>query len=414
MDTIPYRQLRVVRPAKVELKTQDVHGLNRVPSKDVLELRESANMEAAVKRIARGFSEERKGGLSDDFLNGSNQFFSKYRRRMDRSWFYYAARQSEIFFYLRDQLKSAIVSGDPTSALERLIRLRDCDNEPEQVAHLVLLGKLQSLRDRNEAAETFAEALARDSEDLVGRFFVDSGARSYFSEPMVDMAELEEARSEVVGGFVEAGENRGVRSDASLLVAMDEKFFRVYGIQFYAMAQQLPHLDFDLVLCCSPEDAARLAEEGERLARSLAKFNLLPVPENVSTWSLATPAVVRDRRAFFASARFFAASELFAHRAQMYLADADLMFTKDPSAYMRSRKEKPVYSSDRSRGVSSLSPWRRYTAGSVIVNRSDGARRFLADVQQYVCAGFSLPQAWTVDQNALAYASSDRRISGQD
>ena len=79
------------------------------------------------------------------------------------------------------------------------------------------------------------------------------------------------------------------------------------------------------------------------------------------------------------------------------------MFTEDPTRFFERIKDIP-FAAPENLGLTYLSPWRRYLAGNIPLNRSILGTYFMTDLLNYTSHGLSAQQSWMRDQNASTYA----------
>lgn len=141
-----------------------------------------------------------------------------------------------------------------------------------------VVGQVFSLTDRPSASKAFRALRESGHAELVEFFFWDLGALTYFGSDEVGDASVE--IDAVVGSILPV--NGGpAASSVAVGVSMDENFFRVYAPWLYFYAQQLPHVDFNFILCADREKSNSLASEGMQFSRSLAALNRGGDPSNV-------------------------------------------------------------------------------------------------------------------------------------
>ncbi|GMA32712.1 hypothetical protein [Litorihabitans aurantiacus] len=301
---------------------------------------------------------------------------------------------------LEDALDARDVGGVRTAVVARA-RAEGWSDEPSAAAVELMLGRLASVTDRDEAAAHLRRAEDLGATALAGSFAFDRGAATYVTATEVERG-TDDLAAEVRGGLVHV-DAREPGSELALLVSADETFLRIYAPQLVHLAQQLPHVDV-VVLLCGADDPSALAAEVGTYATALAALNRSGRPENIHVVATPVPAAVAEVRTFYACARFLAVRRLLERYPRLYLMDADLTVTADPTAYLERLADLPL-AFHHSRGLPALWPWRRYAAGNVAVNRDVLATGALTHLERYLGHGLARSGSWTLDQNALAYVA---------
>lgn len=278
-----------------------------------------------------------------------------------------------------------------------------------QAAGDCVLGQILSLADRDAASRRFRALRTSEHAALIEFFYWDLGALTYFGADEIEETVLTTDVQSTIASLIPI-HAPDVSNEMAVGVSMDESFFRVYAPWLYFYAQQLPNIDFNFILCAEPDTADSLMREGSVFAQSLASLNRSGEPSNVRVYSMPTPDFVCEAKTFYACARFFALPELLSHYPQVYLMDADLYLSDNPTNYFQRLQEVPFASPD-SPGPVGLSPWRRYMAGNIAANQSIADSQLLLDLQSYIVHGLQQPASWMLDQNALAFAA-ERSESG--
>ncbi|GAA1485099.1 hypothetical protein GCM10009625_19030 [Brachybacterium fresconis] len=295
-----------------------------------------------------------------------------------------------------------------TSLKRTIIPSDDPSMVPESVASNIIFGKLYSYTNRVLAAEHFQRARNLDSGNFLARFYVDLGARTYFTESDVRGNEAN-ARTADILKSIEPVSSRQPTNDTSIVISVDATFFRIYAPTFLYYAQQLPDIDHSIVLCASEEEAWELSEDGNKLLHALDAVNNGGVAPNVHYYRAPVPEFAIEPKTFYASARFYAATLLLQRYSSVTLLDADLTADIDPRPHIRKTKRHSI-AAVKSGGYTALSPWRRYMAGNVVVSSGDKSHNALSDMQRYLSLGLGLTDNWMLDQNALAF-TVERNLS---
>lgn len=270
----------------------------------------------------------------------------------------------------------------------------------EGLAWRVLLGQVQSIYSRTDAAETFSTVRSHARAGLVNAFYRDTGALTYYSETEVSkrrraLPALGEMTTQTIGA--------APTSAQAILISVDPNFFRIYAPMILHNAQQVPALDVVIVLCAPPGEAVQLREDARTYLDGLSALNRQAAPQNVRTIVVSTPDWVGNERTFYACARFLALPSLLTEYSSIYATDADMFMTKDPRPFMK-KVAALAFGVTRTEGPLGVSPWRRYMAGSVAVNRDYLDSPIRARLADYLSVGLQEPESWMLDQNALAYA----------
>lgn len=265
-----------------------------------------------------------------------------------------------------------------------------------------VLGKIHSLADRDRAAEHFAPLRSDDAAGVISTFYADLGALTYFSDAEV-RTEAAAQDPQKLRDAARAVGNSAPTHRTALVISVDPRFFRIYAPHLYFCAQQLPELDVCLLLCSSGAEAKELIADGRRYLAALDALNHSGVPGNIRHFVMPVPSLAAERRTFYASARFFAATDLLADYENVYLMDADLAVDAHPGAFLEKVAPLPV-AVPKSSGPAALSPWRRYMAGNIPLSRSVLETGFLEDLQLYLAHGLRHPDSWMLDQNAMSFA----------
>lgn len=295
---------------------------------------------------------------------------------------------------------------DPAALSEPLEALRACENRfispSSRVAYDIVCGKIMSLIDREAACIHFERARERDSSGLLENFYVDVGARTYFVEGELEARGLDARVTQVQRSLMEQQTHPSAHSFA-VVVSADENFFRIYGTQLIALAQQMPDVDFVVILCAGEREAASLVELADVFGKQLAHFNRSGGVLNIQYYSMPVPDFVQQPVTFYASARFFAASPLLERYERLYIMDIDLSANDDPTAYFE-RIKAVTFGTPSNNSLISISPWRRYLAGNVSIGRGAESSGLLRDLQSYLVCGLMENSSWMLDQNALTFA----------
>lgn len=319
-----------------------------------------------------------------------------------------------LFDALAGHLDGDRIDEADTNALDEAIRARTAA-QPElfstDVSDLAVanaLGKVHSLTDRDAAASYFETVRRDDTHGLIEHFYADMGARTYFRDP----GEASDGLTQQILESIVPLDAGAPGAKTGIVVSVDPKFYRVYAPIMFQYAQQLPEVDYN-ILICGPADAAEAAlADGATYRDALARLNRSGAPANVHHFNVPIPEAVKEAKTFYASARFFAVQAMLERYSHLYLMDADLTTNTDPRPFLK-RVSRVPFAAVRTRGMPALSPWRRYMAGNVPVSREVLDTRIIDDLQDYLAAGLGMRGSWMLDQNALAYVferSPDRCV----
>lgn len=292
-----------------------------------------------------------------------------------------------------------------------LARLEDrIDQVPERfstaggaVAQDVVRGKVHSLVDRAEAARSFRAAREADTEKLIRHFFVDTGVMTYAADEEIDAGDAL-ARARAVQESIRPYDDESTSSTTSVVISVEATFYRIYAPLFLFYAQQVPTIDWTILVCGHRGTAKELITDSRRYQNALNALNRSTKPKNVRHYYVPVPTFVREARTFSACARFFAIAPLLQKYSSVYLMDADLTTDTDPTDFLRRIARVPL-AAPFTPGEAALSPWRRIMAGNFPANRTAHDSPFLDDLLIYLVHGLELRSSWMLDQNALVYAA---------
>lgn len=303
-------------------------------------------------------------------------------------------------------LEDAVEQQSPEKLLSRLHQIVNNPDGPYlttegKLAAQVMLGKLYSLNDREKAAHHFQAALGLDATGLIPLFYVDTGVATYFTSNQIDDNSSSDRAANVTSSITKMSANPPV-GDSSIVISVDARFFRIYAPTFLYYAQQLPDLDYAILVCGTEDETLELMRDGRALLRALDALNHNGTGPNLHFYSVAVPDFVVETKTFFACARFFAAPLLLQQFKSLTLLDADMTTVTDPREQIR-RSSNYTFAAVASSGYTSLSPWRRNLAGNVVISREAQAEGILSDICGYLIHGLALKSSWMLDQNALTY-----------
>lgn len=292
-------------------------------------------------------------------------------------------------------------SGDSArSVADKLLERMPDAGTVEGLVWRVLLGQVQSVYSRDNAAATFQTVRAHPAADLVRRFYRDTGAFTYFSES--EVAERRRVIPHLSGMITWASEHKP-RNRQAVVLSVDPYFFRTYGPMILFNAQQAPEVDFVVNVCGTAEQVARVEQDAQQFLSGLSTLNRQGAPRNLLLQGVGVPDWVVNRKTFYASARFLVLRDLLEDYEQLYALDADMFMLRHPREFLN-KTSKVAFGATSSNGPVSVSPWRRIMGGTLVVNRDALTTPMLSRTMDYLSAGLTERHSWMLDQNALAYA----------
>ena len=302
-------------------------------------------------------------------------------------------------------LKALIKGHDQGEALASATARVDADpilysTAEGKIAASNVLGKIHSMHSRELAAPHFRQLRELDESGLIEHFYVDMGAMTYFSSSDLDDRAAEDAAQ--IRASIEPLDGQRTRNRAAVAMSMDPRFYRIYGPLVHYYAQQLPAVDVNIILCGESGDVDEVIADSQVFVQALDRFNHSGASENVHYYRMPVPGFAIEPKTFYASARFFAAQTMLEHYESVYLMDADLTTDVDPQPFFR-RIASVSFGTPHTNGFHVISPWRRYMAGNVPLNRAILETPVLDELQTYLAYGLRSRSSWMLDQNALAY-----------
>lgn len=269
-----------------------------------------------------------------------------------------------------------------------------------KIAASNVLGKIHSMSDRELAASQFRQLRELDTFSLIEHFYVDMGAMTYFAHDDIDARASEDA--EEIRSSIEPLDSQRTRNKAAVAISMDPRFYRIYSPLLHYYAQQLPAVDYNIILCGDADEVEEVVADSHHFVAALAQMNHSGSSQNVHFYRMPVPEFAVEPKTFYASARFFAAQTMLEHYQSVYTMDADLTTDIDPQPFFRRIASVP-FGTPHSNGFPAFSPWRRYMAGNVPMNRRILDSPLLTELQDYLTYGLRSKASWMLDQNALAY-----------
>lgn len=271
----------------------------------------------------------------------------------------------------------------------------------EGLASRIVLGQVQSLFSRNDAAETFAGVREHQSASLVPSFYWDMGAFTYYSQN-----EVQNKRREIPGlsGMSQWSNDVAQQSDHAIVISMDESFFRTFAPMILFNAQQVPQVDFVLLLCVNAGTADQLVDDAQSYVESLSRLNRQSAPKNVRVHAVPKPEWVVNAKTYYAASRFLVLPELLQQYQTIYSMDADLFMMQNPQQFLRGSWPVGI-NAPQNKGLIGVIPWRRYMGGNVVVTQAAAGSSALQHLLDYLSVGLTEKFSWMLDQNALSYVA---------
>lgn len=409
VDVSKYRTVSTGATAFEALKEGDFGAANSIPLEDVKRAAalDSGLLHFSLKRVLGGFTTGNEASRDPEKVKAALDFLDALGEVHDDERIRYARAIVDLFNPLlgmkfKTKPSSMEVSEVLASVRQRVNLDPSRYESPEaKVAVSLMLGKLSSINNRTVAARHFAEVRVQDTTGLIDYFYTDMGAMTYFSETDLDPGAKNRAR-EITDSIVSV-DRRSSGNEIGVLISVDPHFFRIYSPRITFLAQQMPNVDYNLLICASEQETDELIGLTDDYLSSLSKLNRGGFPSNINYLRVPVPGFVVDPKTFFASARFFAAEAMLDQYSNIYVMDADLDADIDPRPFLENIRD-ATFSSPVSKDFNYLSPWRRNLAGNLALNQQVLQTNVLEDIQTYLADGLSRPFSWMLDQNALAYA----------
>lgn len=299
--------------------------------------------------------------------------------------------------------RSAIVSGNENMRKVLLGLLYEIKQYSELPALQTIAASIESLLyERCVSAESFTglrESKSLNSLRLTGGL---SGIGSYGDRHHGDSIAMPEIKYTGIGTDVHSRINNG---KTTVIYSANPKFLKAYLFRLVYYISLFPEFDYHFHLIASAEDCAKLAELVLESFVFNQKIRQKPTSTAHISFSFSSvPLQVEDETSYFASARYLVAGQIMnITKAPVWVQDVDLFPTADTNKYQDQLKKHDVtlYVSGFLRG---LFPWTRFLAGNVYVNNTQKGKEFLESAAKYLCEWVTVPNSWTVDQNALTYA----------
>lgn len=368
---------------------------------------DSIRFQVALRKILARLHDDLAKAPKVEWVRVVRNYFQPYAVEIeDANFEYFLSTLDLLEITLDGGILSAVAGDIDPRDVAGLLRQQGAKYASGSVASQMALaniqGKTSSLFDRDEASRYFASIRDLDGGDLVRDFYIDMGALSYYSSSDV-ASEIASGSSTDVRSSIVPYSLSSTRNELGIVVSVDPGFFRIYSHLIYFYAQQLPHIDFNFLVCGTVEETEQLIASGVLFLDALNGLNRSGRPSNISFYRVPVPGFAVEPKTFFACARFYSVQLMLERYPRLYLMDIDLCFDDDPTAFFKRVADLPV-AAPMNPGVTYLSPWRRFLAGNMPFNRAILDRPFLEDLQDYVTHGLKSPNSWMLDQNALTYA----------
>lgn len=393
-----------------DLMHTDVSSAASIPIDELVEAISGARdrFHLALKKILRNLNESLAARPNSLVISRWRTYFAQLESLAHDDYLDYFTAALELLECALDNGLYEIITGSDHTKLKHLIqKLDNCASEyqsvPAQISALNQFGKIYSLIDRSAAADCFRLMKDKDQENLVPYFYSDMGSQTYYSHREIVDSDAGDRTRSICQSIQRLSGEKSRDNELGILISVDSNFFRIYAWLIYYYAQQLPEVDFNVLICGDQAEAEQLISDGDRFVEGLNVLNRSGVPRNINFLRIPVPDFVVQPRTFYASARFYAARTLLDVYPRVYLMDADLMLTEDPTRYFDRIKDIP-FAAPENLGLTYLSPWRRYLAGNIPLNRSILDTDFVDDLLNYTSYGLSAQDSWMLDQNAITYA----------
>lgn len=369
--------------------------------------REPRRFLAALRWLNRGVSTQLRETFSSAVSVPARTAFQHIDGAVNSPYTQYLAASMDLLATLTDYTITGLLDGTETiSAMTAIANRVDANpymfqNEAARIAVAVTRGKVVSIASRHDAALEFKTVRELDGADLIRDLYADMGVWTYFDAPEIDGNAAKFAMS--IQESMIAAEAGPPGNRLAVAMSVDPDFLRIYAPVIFHYAQQMPDVDHNIILCGESATVQEVINDVETFRSSLAQVNRSGRPDNIRYYQMPVPADIAEPRTFYASARFFAIQALLEEYASVYVMDADLSTGEDPRPYYK-RAAQISFAVPRGRGLEALSPWRRFMAGDLAVNRSALSTPIVEDMQLYIAQGLKQPNSWMLDQNAITYA----------
>ncbi len=280
---------------------------------------------------------------------------------------------------------------------------------------VMLEAMLTSMVDRNSAAGLFSAA-REENPQFASAQLLDEFTATYFSaeEVAANARQIAARRAEFMEHFVLLEEPLlGDKASTVLLFSCDPVFFAAFFPYWASTAEYLRTQDISLhfTLVGDYSETVTSVEHGLAVATAVSRlrgFDPAALSDALSFSTVEVPEWVGNPTTVYACARYLLARELAGHvGSRVFVLDIDMVMRDDPAESLRRLGEIPDGHLPvvMTKGLAMLVPARRHLAGRVFLPNGEMGDRSLQHVEDYIYAGLSRSASWTLDQNALTYAS---------
>lgn len=275
--------------------------------------------------------------------------------------------------------------------------------------HEAMLG---SITDR-EAASGLAKAALREEPQLGQASRLDHWANTYFAG--TDLARsydtIATRRALLMDWFALATEPAPARdARTTLLFSCDQVFFAAFYPYWASTAEYLHSVNIGLHFVLIGKTVPPLVaavQRGIELSRATARLRGMDDggARNVTFSTITVPDYVGNQRTLYACARYLVARRVGALTGtRVFILDIDTIMVDDVATIPAHCWEGNAICAPMATGLRVLVPARRYLAGMFPVPVGALGDEAMQAIEEYIYAGLSRANSWTLDQNALAYA----------
>lgn len=250
------------------------------------------------------------------------------------------------------------------------------------------------LGEREKAYEKFKCTIEFDKEYLAYMYY-ESTIYTYINK--ID-------KFPILNNEIKFLNTRKIQEDLTILVSVDEKFFRAYGANLLRLCNVLDGIHFHLHIIGDFQNVKVLVDESLKVYSSMNKIS--ERNNNRPTFSTEEiPKYVTDRVTFYACSRYINARYFMDEfNTDIFIMDADAIFDNIPYKHFQECSNHDVCISIKDFVIATQG--RRNAAGLVYIKNNDNGRKYLSLVKNYNLTCFKIPQnLWVLDQNALEYAN---------
>jgi hypothetical protein len=280
---------------------------------------------------------------------------------------------------------------------------------------LMLNAMLASFTDRKAAARLFGSAKEENSEFARAQL-LDGFVATYLTVDQISARaeEIATRRATLAKNFEFFGELSPLDETSPLLLfSCDPVFFSAFfpywasTLEYFREQQVRLHF----IVVGDHAKVSTAVEHGLSLATAAARLRGVDPASLLGTLSFSTvkvPGYVDSPATLYACARYLLA-RLVSERLGgcVLVLDIDMAMRRDPTALLRAlnKASNARFHVVMTNGLQTLVPARRHLAGSMLLPNGGLSEIALRHIEEYVYAGLSRPSSWTLDQNALTYAS---------